>query len=53
MDVGQTEVTTAITEGEFFMIQAHQMQNRGVQVMDVNFVFDSSKTEFVGDIVSR
>jgi len=33
--------------GEFGVIAAHQMQNRGVQVVDMNLVFQSMPTSSV------
>ena len=38
--IGEAEVAAAEAEGQAFMIQSHEVQDRGVQVMDVDFVFD-------------
>ena len=36
VDVGQSEVTSRISIGQLFVIQSHEMKDRGVQVMDVS-----------------
>ena len=38
--IGQAVIAAAEAEGQAFMIQSHEVQDRGVQVMDVDFVFD-------------
>ena len=38
MDIGQTEVATGVAKREPFVIQAHQMQQRRVQIMHVHLV---------------
>jgi hypothetical protein len=45
--VGQAEVSAAVAERELFMVEAHQVQNSGVQVVDVDFVLGGSETEFI------
>ena len=47
-DVGQTEVAALETVGQPFVVDAQQMQHRGVQVVDVHDVFDGVVAEFVG-----
>ena len=47
MDICQAEIAPAISEREPLMVETHQMQNRGVQVVNVNLFFNRSKTEFV------
>ena len=34
MNVGQTEISAGMAIGEAFVIDAHEMQNRGVQIVD-------------------
>ena len=36
--VGQPEVATSVAVGQPFVVEAHQMQNRRVKVMDVHRV---------------
>ena len=38
--IGETEVAALITVGELLVIEAHQFQNRGVQVMHVHLVLN-------------
>ena len=45
--IGQPEVTAGITVGEAFVIDAQQVQNRGVQIVDVDSIMDGAKTEVV------
>ena len=46
-DVGQTEATAVVLVGQPSVIDAQQVQNRGVQVVDVNLV----DCRFVADLV--
>ncbi len=39
MDIRQTEIAAAVTIGKPSMVDAHQMQNRCVQVMHMNRAF--------------
>src|SRR6185295_490177 len=47
MHIGQTKIATLKSVSQLRVIQAEQMQNRRVQIVDVDFVFDRVKTEFV------
>ena len=38
--VGQAEVAAGVAVGELFVVEAQQVQDRGVQVVDVDRVFD-------------
>ena len=40
VDVGQPEVSTGVSIGELFMVQAHEVQDRGVEIVDVDSVLD-------------
>ena len=53
MHVGQTHVAAAEAVGELFVINSHQVEHRGVQVVDFGFVFDGLVSEFVGGSVDR
>src|SRR2546428_3523516 len=48
VDIGQTKVAPGVAISEFFVVEAEQMKNRGVQVMNVNRVLHRLETEFVG-----
>ena len=47
MHVGQTVVTTSMAIGQFFMIEAHLMQYRRMQIVDVHFVLNRVPAVFV------
>ena len=47
MHIGQAKITTTVTIRQLLVIDAHQVQNRRVQIMDVNFVFRRVPAEFV------
>lgn len=48
LDPGQPLVEAVIEEGQAAVIEAHQRQDRGVQVRDVVAAFDPLEAEFVG-----
>ena len=47
-DVGQAEVAALEAEGELQVVEAEQVQDRGLQVVDVDAVFDGVEAELVG-----
>ena len=47
MNIRQPEVATRGAEGEFFVIEAEQMHDRGVKVMHVDFVLGCGKAKLV------
>jgi hypothetical protein len=46
--VGQAEIATSIAISQTLMVKPHEVQNRGVKVMDVDFVFGGVVTVIVG-----
>jgi len=40
MNIGQAEIAAAVVVGESLVIQTEQMENRGMEIMDVDAVFD-------------
>ncbi len=48
VDVGETEIATSVAVCESQMIDFHQMENGGVKIVHVDFVFDGVVTVFVG-----
>lgn len=46
-DVGQTVVPPAVVTGQLFVIHAHEMENRGVEVVDVNFIGGHGGCDFI------
>ena len=51
MHIGQAEIAAGVAVGELLVIEAQQVQDRGVQVVDVDRVFDGLEAEFVGRAV--
>ena len=52
VDVGQAAIDSVVAEGQAFVIEAEQVQDRRVQVVDRQDVFDGFETEFVGRAVA-
>lgn len=48
-DVSQSEIASGVAEGQALVIQAKQMQNRGVEVVRMHRIFD----RFVAKLVRR
>jgi hypothetical protein len=48
MHVREAEVAALESCGEFGVIEAEEMENGSVEVVDVDFVFDGVEAEFVG-----
>ena len=46
--IGQAERAAVVLEGEAFVIETHQVEHRGVQVVDVDLAFDAVVAEVVG-----
>ena len=53
MDVREAKVTAAESKIEFLMIEAHQMQNGGMEIVHMDSVFDSGQTKLVGSAVTH
>ena len=52
VDIGQPEVAAAVAISQTFVVESDQVQNRGVQVMDVDLVLGDVKAELVGGTIS-
>ena len=48
MDICESEVSTGVVPRELFVIKSHQVQHGGMEVMNVDAVFDGAVAEFVG-----
>ena len=48
VDVGEAVVAAAVAVGQSLVIEAHQVQDRRVQVVDVDLVLHGVPAEFVG-----
>ena len=46
-DVGQSHFAAGVEECEGFVVEAHEVQDRGMQVMDVDFLFHGGIAEVV------
>src|SRR5688572_25322568 len=53
MNIGQAEVAAAVVEGEAGVVQAQQMQNGGVPVVNVHGVDDGFVAVVVGGAVTH
>ena len=51
MHVGQPEVAAGVAVGELLVVEAEEVQDRGVQVVDVDLLLDRLEAEFVGGAV--
>ena len=51
VDVGQAEVAAGVAVGEFFVVEAEELEHGGVEVVDVDTVLDGLESEFVGGAV--
>ena len=47
MDVGQAEVPAAVAVDQLFVVQAEEVQDGGVEIVDVDSVFDGLETKIV------
>ncbi len=46
------EVSPGVAEGEPFVVKSQQVENRGVEVVNMHFVFHSLVPEFVGGAIT-
>jgi len=51
MHVGQSEISASMAVGKFFVVEAHQVEDRGVEIMDVDRFLGGFPAEFVGGAV--
>ena len=49
--VGEAEVAALEAVGELLVVEAEQVQDGGVQVVDVDLALDDAEAEFVGRAV--
>ena len=47
VDIRETKIAAAVSVGEAFMVETHQMQYGGMKVVDMNLVFDGEEAEFI------
>ena len=53
MNVGQTIVSTGVTVRQPLVVEPHQVQDRGVQIVNVHRFFNRLKTKLIGRPVGR
>ncbi len=51
--IGQSEIASRVAVCQLLVIKAHEMQNRRVQVMHVDSIFDRRATKLIGRAVAR
>lgn len=51
-DIGETEIASTVGIGEARMFEAHEMEDSGMKVVDMDFLFDGLITEVVGGSIS-
>ena len=51
MHVGEAEVAAGVAVREFFMVIADEFHDRGMQIVNMDFVLNGPETEFVGRTV--
>src|SRR5262249_52448926 len=50
-DIGQAKIAAGVTISQAFVVEAQEVQDGGVQVVDVNTLFDGAVAELVGGAV--
>src|SRR5262245_11106281 len=53
VNVGEAKIPSSVAVGELFVVEAEQMQEGRVQIMNVNWIFDCFESEFVRSAVNR
>src|SRR6476660_2812468 len=48
VDVGEAEIAARIAIGETLVVKTHELQDGGVQVVDVHRILGGTEAEFVG-----
>ncbi len=48
MHIREAEIAAGIPIGQFFVVEAQEVQNRRVQVMDVDFILDGGEAKVIG-----
>ena len=48
MNIGQAKVSTLMAIGELLVVDAHQVEHRGMEIVHVDDIFDRVVADFVG-----
>jgi hypothetical protein len=51
VDIGETVIATGVAVGEPLVIEAHEMEDRGVEIVGVNRLHDRTQPVLVGGTV--
>src|SRR6185437_687667 len=51
--IGEPIIAAGMTKGQAFVVEAELVQNGGVQVVDVDFIFDGAESEGIGRAVGH
>ena len=51
--VGEPEISARVAEGQRLVIEAHEMENRGVEIVDVDGILHDVDSQFVGHPVGH
>lgn len=52
-ETGEPFFQAAAFEEQLLMMQSQQMQNRGMEIMNADWIFDHAVTEVIGGAVTR
>ena len=52
-ETGEPFFQAAAFEEQLLMVESQQMQNRGVEIMNADRIFDHAVAEVIGDAVTR
>ena len=53
VDVGEAEIAAGVAVGELFVVEAEEVQHRGVEVVDVDGLVGGLEAEFIRRAVDR
>src|SRR5439155_27284347 len=53
VNVGEAEVTALVAEDQFFVIETQKMQDRGLEIVDGNFIPNDGKAQFICFAISN
>ena len=53
VDVGEAVIPAGVAVGELLVVEAHEVEDRGIHVVDVDAVLDGREPELVGGAVAK
>lgn len=53
MDIGQSKIATSVAIGQSLVVDSEQVEERGVEVVHMDFVFGCIETEVIGGPVTE